>query len=341
MSTDIQAAIATLDTVQASGPVATLIKKLPDATLRDGELLKWFIDSKQSWNEGGDYIYWNLMYNSRRAIPYSDMQNLSRTQQEFMKPMSILRANYTIDVTYSRTDLKKNANSPIKMADYAAKCLDLAKKNATQTLEFDILGDGDTSADGTDLTVLNSHHITGLGKYVENTPTSSSTVVAGQTRTSTTYWLNNQSLDLSSIAGLTPTNLHKLRGLCYEVPDVAFCSKTAFRALWQYAKGETWDRPLQRAIDLGVPEYLNMGGTAIVPLKCMTSRANGGLLSADITKIYFLNSEGIQLWVDPTDDWVLEPTVRAQDKLAYTQDLCWSGGLVPVNPAFNAVGYWT
>jgi len=345
MALDVSAAIAQMSTLQASGPIAQLIKTLPDATLRDGELLKFFAGKTKSWDEGGDYIYWNVKDNSRRADYYSNMQTLTRTPQSFLKPLSMIRANLTIDVTYARTDVKKNANSPLKMTDFLKTQIDLAKQNATQTLESDILGDGTTSVDGTDLSALDAHHIYGLQYWIENAP-SGGTTIAGTARSATTTWLNNQFLDFSNIAGVNPTNVYKLRQRCTrngKAPDVCFCSDTAFRALWSYAKGETWDRPSQKAVDLLVPEYLNLGGMLLIPLKAMTGTTNGGMRAAgDVTKLFMINTdEGTALYIDPTDNWVMEPVFRAQDKLAYTQDLCWSGQFVALNPSMNGVGFWT
>jgi hypothetical protein len=212
-----------------------------------------------------------------------------------------------------------------------------------------LLGDGSTDAMARDISALAPHSVVGAALAVEDDPTSGN-VYGAQTRSATTLWLNNQYFALTALTSLSTTVLQTVYQRCThkgKAPDLIAVNDTAWRAIWNLSKTEKWANlnagyGAKLAYDLGFPQYIEFNQAAIVPSKCMTSSANGGLLSADLGRIYFFNTkDGLELRVDPASDFKVNEAIRKSGQKTWVQEIDWAGQMLAVNPRLNGVITYT
>ncbi len=344
MAANIPNFIKDLSSLQASGPLYQMIQRLSDG-IHEGGVLTNYLNSygKKAWDQGGEYINWNIVHNNRRATEYYGAQSLDTSTNEFVKQCTIIRAFLTMNVTYFKTDLRINSGNRAKFIEYVGKQIDIAREGFAETIDLNLLGTSTTRADGT--AHADNHAIYGLQSIIQDTPgTTTPTSYGGQTRTSSTSWLNAQSLNVASLAALTTSDLKRMMQRCTHMgksPNLIVCSDPAYRKIFNLAKGENWYRQSDRATNLGYPDNIFFSGADILPLKAMTGSTEGGLLSSDLDNIFFLNiGEGLCWYVDPSDDMNLEAPIQPSNQHILVQHITFNGQLVAENPRLNGQIYW-
>ncbi|MBW1784500.1 MAG: hypothetical protein JRL30_27625 [Deltaproteobacteria bacterium] len=219
--------IRDLTTIQAAGPVNALIKGLVDGVHESSGLMNMLGKfGKKPWDEGGEYIRWTINDNKRRPTPVWGRGKVNTGGQEFGKGMSEIRGSFTLDIAYDEFQLAQNRNNPDKMYSYVAEQINNTKNDFVEGIELGITGsrttrgDGETYADIATTTPNGdtSHIVVGLETWVEATcdPSafSSTTVIGGQTRSSTKTWLNNQAFSVANEAAITSSDIMKMVQRC-------------------------------------------------------------------------------------------------------------------------------
>ncbi len=358
---DVSAFIRDLTNIQRAGPVATLIKGLADGVHEStGALNMLGKFGKVPWTEGGEYVRWNINDNKRRGHPVWGRGKVPTGGQEFGKALSEVMAAIHLDIAYDVFQLEQNKNNPEKNYDYVMEQIKNTKDDMVETLEISMVGDKTTRGDGTTWANVvaaagcgdTTHILVGLNHWIEATcdPSAftSSTVIGGQTRSSTTTYLNNQAFSVANENALTSSDIMKMIQRCSHIgmsPNLGMMQDSTFRHLWNITKGESsFVRNAVSSAELGFPENITMGKFIMAPFKSMTPVSEGGLVigSTGKKRIYFLNiGDGIQFMVNPAWDMKVGPPMQAPDE-PYTivQHVTWMGQFILKNPRLNGCIYW-
>jgi len=349
-SGDFTTYLAALDTVQLSGPVFHLIKKLSDGVFEEDPGMAYMnTNAKKSWSGGGGALTFNIRSAEQRGKSFIRGDTLPTTKIETKKPGVLMRAYYENHVAYYRTDLKENAAGEGKMQSYVADQIEGAREGIAAQMGLEFYGNGTLDADG--VAVSGSAPLVGLHGCLEDydklAAAAPAAAYAGITRSATTLYFNNQSILLGSApsaGGLTATAMMQMTTMCThgsKSPDVWVVSDDVFWEIWKIAKLERWPAYTDKTSEIGGPMYIEFRGAKIFPSKFLTRKIYGGLLTNEHKRMYCLNTkDGFEFHVDPSDDMVLEKAITPVDQASYVQRMFWNGQLACTCPRLSGTIYW-
>lgn len=349
--TGIETFITGLNTVENLSPIRKMIDGLGDSKHPNTVFFDLLNQKrKKSWTEGGDALTFNIVSATDDAQGYYGDTKITLSSAEYIQGLVMVKAYLVKPVIFHKTDLKMNMKSVDRAGDYVNETIAQAKANLAGTIEKHLLGNGTTDVAG--VTINGVPCLQGLQLVLDASGQSATSAYGGKTRTATTYHLNCYAgTTLTSVAlSLSTAVLGALYGTLAQGsvyhPTHIMSEDIPWRAANALAKTEKW--PLRGEMDmkydLGYPKYpdqIQFNGAALVPNKYMTSTTYGGKITTALAKIYMLNMDTWELWVDPSDDFNLEPAIRVADQMTLVQHLCWSGALVCKNPAANGVISYT
>jgi len=338
-----QAFLATLNDIQVSAPITKLLAGLKDAVGENYPILKYMNDNCKEPLDGGGLVEWKIRYNLPDATGYWGPSDVESEKTPLFKDLSLPRSAMSIGIVYYRTDKIQN-KGPDAQLDYVAQAIDAAKDGFSKRLALNLHGNGTNDANGTAMVGPAGHHIYGLQYGLPDDPTAGT--YAGHTRDATddTRWLRPWNTTLANLNALDTNKMEQLYGKCSrdgKSPDLIVCSAEGYRRIKVIAQSDKWFDASQRERDLSFPESIKFKNANIIPTPAMTIKDDGGLLDANIDRIYFLNTkDGMSWMVDPSEDMALEGPMERTEQHTYIQYMYWNGQYILTMPNLNGIFHW-
>jgi len=275
-----------------------------------------------------------------RPSGYYRFSSLNRSVPDGIKSMTVPRSFLHCGIHYSRTDMIEN-RGPDTFVGYISDAIEQCRIGTAAGMELRLLGNGTTDANGDTMT---DERVIYGAQYVVTSSGTGDTIY-GQARADATPWFNSFATDITSVNGITFEKVDQMfnktthgKGLG---PNLVMFSSTGFNRVRQLARTDRFVKD-KANFDLGIPNAFSYNGATFIENKAMTSLANGGILDADMKRVFFLTvtPETMEFRIDAKDDWVLDPVLQDTGTASYYQDLWWNGQLIIKSMRNQGCFYW-